>query len=188
MASGTRERIVQAGLELFERFGFAHVGLDQVLQQAELTKTTFYNHFESKEELVRAAIDQREATVVAHLDEGLARMGGEDPQSRLLAVFDVLQENFRRPQVSRCLLICAMIEFPSSQDPIFQTAVGYRNRRIARYRQLASEAGVAEPETFSSQFAMLTEGAILDWQIAKNQNAAQDAKRVATLLLRDSLA
>jgi len=188
MAAGTRERIVHAGLELFEQHGFAHVGLDQVLQQAELTKTTFYNHFESKEDLVRAALNQRESEVDAQIKRILEEPGDDDPGQRLLGFFDILHHRFGLPQVSRCLLMCAMIEFSGTQDPIFKTAIAYRNRRIESFRQLAVRAGVAEPDRFSIKFAMLVDGAVVEWQVANNQNAAKEAKQVATLLLRESIA
>jgi AcrR family transcriptional regulator len=39
-----RERLVAAAVELFYRQGFAAVGIDQVIDAAGVTKTTFYKH------------------------------------------------------------------------------------------------------------------------------------------------
>ena len=54
----TRENLIKAGLKLFHRHGIHTVGLDRVLQRAGVTKTTFYNHFESKETFACAVIDR----------------------------------------------------------------------------------------------------------------------------------
>lgn len=52
----TRERILYTSLDLFYAYGFHAVGLDQILAEVGVTKTTFYNHFESRDELIREAV------------------------------------------------------------------------------------------------------------------------------------
>lgn len=52
----TRARIVEAARILFNRHGFQEVTIDQVMQNAGLTRGGFYNHFKSKEALYRAAV------------------------------------------------------------------------------------------------------------------------------------
>src|SRR2546423_4329837 len=54
-----RERLVAAAIELFYRHGFGAVGVDRVIATAGVTKTTFYKHFESKDELMVAAVQRR---------------------------------------------------------------------------------------------------------------------------------
>lgn len=53
----TRERIVEAARELFNRHGFDRVTIDMVMARAGLTRGGFYAHFESKETLFAAAVD-----------------------------------------------------------------------------------------------------------------------------------
>ena len=53
-------RLVHVAIELFCSHGFQAVGVDQILAAAGVTKTTFYKHFESKDDLVVAAIQQRD--------------------------------------------------------------------------------------------------------------------------------
>ncbi|HXE52309.1 MAG TPA: TetR/AcrR family transcriptional regulator [Tepidisphaeraceae bacterium] len=55
-----RERLVAAAIELFYRHGFAAVGIDRVISAAGVTKTTFYKHFEGKDELMVAAVHRRD--------------------------------------------------------------------------------------------------------------------------------
>jgi len=52
----TRSRIVESARILFNRHGFVDVTIDQVMQNAGLTRGGFYNHFKSKEELYAAAV------------------------------------------------------------------------------------------------------------------------------------
>jgi AcrR family transcriptional regulator len=45
----TREKILFTALDLFHVHGFHAVGLDRILGAVGVTKTTFYNHFESRD-------------------------------------------------------------------------------------------------------------------------------------------
>jgi AcrR family transcriptional regulator len=48
-----KEAIRRAALELFKTFGFKKVSINEVAQRAGVSQVTVYNHFGSKEELVR---------------------------------------------------------------------------------------------------------------------------------------
>lgn len=52
----TRERIVLAARQLFNRHGFERVSIDQIMAHAELTRGGFYNHFPSKSALYAEAV------------------------------------------------------------------------------------------------------------------------------------
>lgn len=52
----TRARIVECARMLFNRYGYDNVSIDRVMEEAELTRGGFYNHFKSKEELFAAAV------------------------------------------------------------------------------------------------------------------------------------
>lgn len=52
----TRAKIVETARMLFNKYGFQNVTIDQVMQQAGLTRGGFYNHFKSKEALFSEAV------------------------------------------------------------------------------------------------------------------------------------
>jgi len=62
-AEATRQRIVDAAVSLFSEKGYGETGLADVLQRAGVTKGAFYYHFDSKDELAAAVIDQFQATI-----------------------------------------------------------------------------------------------------------------------------
>ena len=57
-AEVTRQRIIDAAVDLFNERGFGETGLADVLQRAGVTKGAFYYHFDSKDALAVAIIDQ----------------------------------------------------------------------------------------------------------------------------------
>lgn len=52
----TRERIIEKARAMFNRHGFEHVSIDDIMREAGLTRGGFYNHFASKDELYVEAI------------------------------------------------------------------------------------------------------------------------------------
>ena len=52
----TRSRIVDSARRLFNRHGFEQVSIDQIMQEAGLTRGGFYNHFASKDVLYVEAV------------------------------------------------------------------------------------------------------------------------------------
>ena len=53
----TKDRILQSAYSLFYREGFARVSVDAIAARAKVTKRTVYYHFQSKDEIIAAALD-----------------------------------------------------------------------------------------------------------------------------------
>ncbi len=53
----TKERIRTCAIELFKEFGYENVTVVQICREADITKRTFYYHYDSKEQLLYGLID-----------------------------------------------------------------------------------------------------------------------------------
>lgn len=53
----TKDRILQSAYSLFYREGFARVSVDAIAERAKVTKRTVYYHFQSKDNIVAAALE-----------------------------------------------------------------------------------------------------------------------------------
>ncbi len=70
----TKERLLRAAVQLFQRQGFAATGLSEILERARAPKGSLYHHFPGgKEALAVAGIIWLRAEVRAYLEEGLAQ-------------------------------------------------------------------------------------------------------------------
>jgi AcrR family transcriptional regulator len=74
-SEATRQALVQSALVLFARDGFQSTSLDDVAADARLTKGAIYHHFESKQALFEAVIDELEISVKASI---VAAMDGAE--------------------------------------------------------------------------------------------------------------
>ena len=82
MARDTRERILAAALELFSQNGYAGTNIRELTASLGLVKSSMYRHFESKEEIWNALLDE----MIAYYD---ARFGSKE---RLPPVPESLEE------------------------------------------------------------------------------------------------
>jgi len=179
-----RERLVAAAVELFYRQGFAAVGIDRVIATAGVTKTTFYKHFESKDELMVAAVERRDEWESQAWSRAVRKLAGDDPTGQLLAMLDVMDVWFNDPDFRGCLFTNTAVEFPNPHDPVHQAAAAHKRRVRDHRRDLARAAGAdaAAAETFADCYTALVEGALV-LRLTQNRNDAARAVRPAVELL-----
>ena len=57
-SEATRQKILDAAMDLFSEVGYAAAGLGEIIERAGMTKGALYHHFDSKEALATAIIEQ----------------------------------------------------------------------------------------------------------------------------------
>ena len=63
-SEATRRRIIDSAIDLINEIGYPAAGLADIIERAELTKGALYYHFDSKEALATAIIEEGAATVI----------------------------------------------------------------------------------------------------------------------------
>ncbi len=184
-----RERLVAAAIELFYRRGFAAVGVDQIIAQAGVTKTTFYKHFEGKDDLMVAAVRRRDEWESRAWVRAVRSIAGDDPARQLLAFVEVLDVWFNDPDFHGCMFINAAVEIPNPNDPVHQAAVAHKRGARDTWRDMARSAGAqpAGAEVFADCYAAMIEGAIVLRQTHGRNDAARAIRPVVEQLMRTYL-
>lgn len=184
-----RERLVATAVELFYRHGFTAVGIDQVIKSAGVTKTTFYKHFESRDELMVAAVQRRDEWESQAWARALHQRAGDDPVGQILALLDLLDLWFNSPDFRGCMFLNTAIEFPNPHDPVHQAAVAYKQKMRDNFLNMARAAG-AEPDNaaiFADCFAALIEGALVLRQTHHRDDAARAIRPAVEKLIETYL-
>jgi AcrR family transcriptional regulator len=112
-----RERILLTAHDLFYADGIRATGIDRVIAASGVTKVTFYRHFPSKDDLVRAFLDHRHGLWMAWFVDALGRHGAQqrigDAQA-LLILADATAEWFANPVFRGCAFINSVVEVGTS--------------------------------------------------------------------------
>ncbi|MFJ6564683.1 TetR/AcrR family transcriptional regulator [Streptomyces sp. NPDC091412] len=177
----TRAKIVEAAADLFTRCSVRAVGINEIWRAAEVAKSTLYQHFRSKDELVAAVLRQRNDQWCARL-RALAETR-EEPTDRLLAIFDLLGEEFADPAYRGSDLVNVAAEYPDP-DHLVRVAIRDHKREVLRYLGgLAADAGTGAPEAAAAYALMLADGAVCARVGLGDTTAAATAREAAARLL-----
>ncbi|HEU4647271.1 MAG TPA: TetR/AcrR family transcriptional regulator [Burkholderiales bacterium] len=180
--ASTRERIDRAAYELFSRHGIRGVGVDTVSAHSGVAKMTLYKHYPSKEDLALAFLRRREDLWTRSWLQQEVERRALAPAERLLAVFDVFDKWFRRPDFEACSFAKALLENSDPRHPVRMAAQGHIGTILAFLRQLAKAAGVKDADGFARQWQILMMGSVIA-AYAGDRDAARRAKELGALLL-----
>ncbi len=179
----TRDKLLYRAMDLFFSYGYHAVGIDRIIADVGVTKTTFYNHFDSKDDLIIETIrlsDQWESEVFYR--RLLERSGG-DPREMILGYFEVLDEYFNHPDFKGCQFLNACAEFPSPNDPIHQEAAKHYINGEKMICEAAKRLGVEGPDDLARQITMLIEGVLTRRLVTSDNDAAIVARDIAEMLI-----
>jgi AcrR family transcriptional regulator len=178
-----RARILETAYDLFSRRGIRDVGIDEVIERAGVAKATLYRHFPSKDDLALAFLDRREQRWTHEWLEAETRRRGATPEERLLAVFDVFDEWFRRDDFEACSFINVLLEMGDGH-PLTVASARYLENIRSIVRGLAEEAGLRDADGFARTWHILMKGSIVA-AAEGDVDAARRAQRVARLVLAE---
>lgn len=184
----TREKLLEVAIDRFYVHGFHAVGLDQILGEVGVTKTTFYNHFESKDDLIIEALRRRQRWETKAFNERAMQIAGGDPRKLLLAIFDVLDEWFNHPDYFGCMFLNVCVEFPSPNDPIHRLGMQHYCDASSELAEVAASAGASDPKLLAEQLVVLMQGTLTHRQVTGDNDAAAKARAVAQAMIDLALA
>jgi AcrR family transcriptional regulator len=181
-SSAARERILRTAYVLFWRYGVNPVGVDRIVAESGVAKTTLYRHFHSKDDLVVAVLDRHRAVWTRGWLRPQIDGRGTTAEERLLAVFDAFDDWFHEDGYGGCLFTNTLVETHERSGPISAAAIAGLAEIRALLRELAAEAGAHDPDDLAEQMQMLMFGAIIA-ALTGRVDAARRARATAQLLL-----
>ncbi|MFI1682321.1 TetR/AcrR family transcriptional regulator [Streptomyces sp. NPDC020607] len=180
---GGRERILAAAARLFAARGINATGMEQIADEAPVSKRTLYAHFRTKDDLV-----------IAHL-RGLAESGAtlegaltrEDtpPRDRIRQLFDPPAAD--ASPARGCPFIDAAVEFPDPADAVHSYAREQKLRMVELIAALVTELGCREPLALAEQLATLADGAASRAMVLDEPDYGRHARAAAEILLDRAL-
>jgi AcrR family transcriptional regulator len=182
LSSTARDRILSSAYELFSHHGIRAVGVDEVIKQAQVAKATLYRHFASKDDLVLAFLQQREQLWTKEWVEAEARRRADTPEEQLLAIFDLFDEWFHREDFEGCSFINVLLEMNDRKTTLGGASAVHLANIRSIIRQLATEAGLRDPEQFAHSWHILMKGSIVAAGEG-DRDAARRAQAMGRLLI-----
>ncbi len=136
VARHQRGRLEGAMVELVARNGFEATTLRELVSLAGVSKSTFYEHFESKQECFLCTFDDIVLEVARRIDEQFARPG--DLREKLRAALTVFADLAAGQQAAASLVTVESLTLGAA-------AVGHRERASVHFEELLKRGFAGSP-------------------------------------------
>lgn len=164
-----RDRILNTARDLFYREGARAVGVDTVVAQSGVAKTSLYRWFPSKDALIVAVLEQERKDRWAGWDK-TAALSDPEPRARLRAHLTGIARFVSSSHFRGCPFMNIISAFPDPQHPARLLAIDEMEELRRRLRGLVDNiAGVKNPEELTEHLLLLVDGAFSSAQaLGKN--------------------
>jgi AcrR family transcriptional regulator len=171
-----RERILDTAAEMFYRDGIRAVGIDTIIARSGVAKMSLYRNFPSKDALVTAWLEDRNAFFWRRWDKAEASRAG-DPRGQLEAILEMIAATASHPKWRGCPFLNTGTEFPDPDHPARAVVLAHKRAVRERLRALAAAAGARDPDLLGQQLQLLIDGAYV---IGQSLGPTGPAKTVAS--------
>ncbi|MDR6371006.1 AcrR family transcriptional regulator [Chryseobacterium bernardetii] len=173
-----RERILNTAMVLFHRQGYNNTGINQIIDEAEVSKASFYQHFKSKDDLCIEFLNKRYDYWVSELEKFTSE--AETLQEKFQKSFDFLIDMNEREDFRGCSFLNILSEIPGDKDEIHKVI---RDHKI-KLRESFNED--IQNDMVSAHIYLLFESSILTSQLYRSNELIEKSKIIVQDLLSTS--
>lgn len=174
-------RILEAASRLFYEQGIRAVGVDAIVEEADVAKVTLYNNFGSKDELAAAYVRDRRGSWQRLVEEYAGRVG--EPSNKLISIFDALEEWMVSGGFRGSAAINAFSEISEPEHPARVAAQEYKDWTQGYLRELAAQASSSDAQKLAERIWILLEGATIASVMEESELPVHEARELAASLL-----
>lgn len=169
-----RDRILKTAHDLFYREGIRATGVDRIIAESRVTKVTFYRHFPSKNDLIKAVLEYRHRVWMAWFVDALNRRR----KMGLNALVSALEEWFSDRGYRGCAFINAVVEVGGVLPEAVEISRQHKRDMMQTISTLLPASSHRKRD--AEALAMAVDGAIVRAQMAEAPGVA--LKVLKTLL------
>lgn len=167
-----RDRILLTAHDLFYGEGVRATGIDRVIAESGVTKVTFYRHFPSKNDLVRAFLDYRHERWMHWFVDALARHGASEGRVAT-PVVAAMREWFESEAFRGCAFINSVVELGGSLPDVLEISRRHKQSMVEAVAPYLSPASRRAGDAVA--IAVAIDGAIIRAQYDETPKAALKA-------------
>ncbi|MFJ9155046.1 TetR/AcrR family transcriptional regulator [Streptomyces sp. NPDC102270] len=179
--SAARDRLLSTAARLFYTEGIRAVGVDRVIEEAQVTRATFYRHFPSKEDLVRSYLQAEDQRIRDRVKSGMTHSGA--PADAMGLLIDGIGQEICAPGFRGCPFINAAAEYPDKQSPVHQAVLTHRTWFHGTIAEALRTGGHPDPDHAADVLVALRDGAMVAGYLGAGDTAVASFSRAARSLI-----
>ncbi|MFJ5299923.1 TetR/AcrR family transcriptional regulator [Pseudomonas sp. NPDC088368] len=181
----TRDKILATAEQLIYQNGIHATGMDLLVKTSGVARKSIYRYFATKDEVAAAALNARDVRWMQWFRTESDK--ADTPQARILNMFNVLKGWFESEGFYGCAFINTAGEIGDPNDPIRLIAKLHKQKLLDYTLELTEQLNIEQPSALARQLLILMEGAITMARVMGDYSAADSAKDVAQLLLKQAM-
>jgi AcrR family transcriptional regulator len=158
------------------------VGVDLIVEEAGVAKTSLYRHFRTKDDLVAAFLAREDADFWDTWDR-VAKRHKDDATAELNAQLDWIGNRVKRPNYRGCPQLNVAAEFPDADHPARRVATAHKRELRLRLQIIAERLRVKRPDELAGQLSLLINGAFASSQVLSPGEAIPLLRSAAQALM-----
>jgi AcrR family transcriptional regulator len=152
------DRVFEVAADLFYQGSIRAAGVDTIVKQAGVAKISLYRSFASKDDLIVAYLETRNADYWRGIDRILA-VKRTDPRAQLRALIGYVAGRATTPGYRGCPFINYASEFPDASHPGHRIVDENKREMRRRLLDLTKAIGARRPAQLADALFLLIEGA-----------------------------
>ncbi|RXM41243.1 TetR family transcriptional regulator [Chryseobacterium sp. CH21] len=170
-----RERILNTAMDLFHKQGYNNTGINQIIEDAGVSKASFYQHFRSKDELCIEFLNKRYDYWVSELEQFTSE--AKTVQEKFQQTFDFLIDMNKREDFRGCSFFNILSEIPADQENIHHVIRTHKNKLRESFNE------TLQNDMVSAHIYLLFESALLTSQLYRSNELIEKSKVIVQDIL-----
>lgn len=184
--SKVRLRVMDTVTRLFYEQGFQATGINQIIEESEVAKASLYEHFPSKEDILRAYLE--DATARWRTDFEIFCKDRTPGEKTLLALFDYRKQRAEEGGFKGCTFVRVAYELPNLDEAsldIIRKHKAYIKTMVKQHIALLPvKRSARETEDLAEMIVWLYEGSGVQSSLERSSHPIDAARKIAQKLLQ----
>ncbi|MGR3856270.1 TetR/AcrR family transcriptional regulator [Chryseobacterium indologenes] len=180
-----RERIIRVASDLFYKQGYNSTGINQIIAEAGIAIGSLYNHFSSKNDLLRAYLVKEEHEWFEGFKKSTSKIS--DPKEKILALIDYRKKLQQTSKFAGCHFIKIVSEIGEGNPAVSAFAKQHKEKQKelikAIVNEYTAEAKLTDPDLITENIFLLIEGAVVTSTINRQNDSFDHMKKMVQGLL-----
>lgn len=151
------EKVSETAKDLFYRRGIRAVGVDEIVNQAGVTKPSLYRTYSSKDDLITCCLREHAAEARVRFEQALAK-APDDPRAQLSLAIRAYADLADDQEFRGCPVSNAAVEFPDPEHPVHELARQLKADSRDTLMSLVRKLDADKAEVLTDGLILLLEG------------------------------
>jgi AcrR family transcriptional regulator len=176
--TSVKQNIIDTASQLFYKQGYSNTGINQIISESGVVKSTLYTAFRSKEDILIAYLESAGAANNEAIKNAVDKFS--DPKEKILSVFDYLTELVTEKDYYGCHFLNIVSEVPKEDERVRTQVKKQKNSIRQIFKQILEPIGKGD---LTDEIYILFEGALIGNKVYDDVWPVISAKKIVAKLL-----